>query len=211
MSIVHQGKKLIRGGLLLSAVLSGFFPTSSFSAPVPINVVEFADFTCPHCLQTEPSVPDLSDQVQKTGGVMRVAPVGPVLDGVPARSIIVYYAILTATNNNPSIARLVEAAMFKGYANGAMMDSDDGVISWLSNNIATGIDWSAVQQDIPSAEQRFYKAYRLAKSLHVTSLPTFVVMNGLSGQIQDVIRWKGSANDVVTQTQAAINKSQEKK
>lgn len=197
--------------LLLVAILATVSVSVANAAEQPVNVVEFIDFTCPHCLKVSPNNDEIAALVKKTGGVFRVAPVGPVISGQPGRSIIVYYALLDVTHNNDVIARQAEYALFKGFANGAMLDSDDGVISWLSNYLgAFKIDWAAVQKDIPNAEHRFYKAYRMARANKVTSLPTFVVMNGMNGATDGVARWKGSAIEVVNHVEDLIQHKKQK-
>lgn len=199
---MNRRQFLASAGLLLAS------PSLFASTKKPINVVEFVDFSCPHCIATAQYTPDIVKAVESTGGIFRIAPVGPIISDEPSRAVLVYYALMSATKNNSKIGFDAAIALYSGYANGAALDADDAVISWLSMNMTEKNDWKIVKQYIPVAGRRLEKSARLVSSFHVTDLPTFAVLNGMNSETIGVYRWAGSGEKITASVIDAIQKSQ---
>ncbi len=172
--------------LLLASPLAWASPAPP--APVPLDVVELVNFTCPHCRHMDAYVPGLRKRVLATGGLYRMAPVGPVLDKEPAISVRFWYALDDIAGD--AVADKAARYLYTGYTKGAALDSVAGIDAWLSNYMPGLPPISRLRKVTysPLTKYQWEKALALFHYLKSRKVPAFLVLDAdvyaLAGTVQ---------------------------
>ncbi|MDI3258442.1 MAG: hypothetical protein QJR02_01965 [Sinobacteraceae bacterium] len=153
-------------------------------------VVEIVDLTCSRCAGFASSVARIADVIRRDGGVFRVAPVGPVSGTMPKTPLLAVHALNHDAGDRAG--QDAAAALYEGFQSGAMLDSREGLLSWLRLRGVTAAD--ALPMDLmPDNADRFARAVALARSAGISELPALVFVRRDDGSLAGAFEWQGSA------------------
>lgn len=185
--------------LLLAACLLAF--PLFVAAARPPDVIEIVDLTCSHCAAFAASADALASSVRAAGGLFRVAPVQPVVDGDRA-SVAVLAVYWVERHRGDVVAQKAVGALYAGYANHASLDDAEGVTTWLDTQGIVFTKTPSFRNE--QTRSRFDRAVRLAVRAGVHDFPAIIALSPETGAMLGVVYWKGSVGRMTKQATALI-------
>lgn len=127
-----------------------------------VAVVEFFDYTCPFCKAVEPRLQKL---LQDDKGVKLVVKEFPILNPV---SLIAAKAALASVKQGKYQSFHQALLGFRGQL-------DTSAIFEIAKSLALDVDRLRKDMDTPEVADQIIANFNLARSLNVTSTPTFII------------------------------------
>jgi len=139
-----------------------------------VTIVEFFDYRCPYCKQTEPALEALLKRDPKIRVAYKEFPIlGPA-------SVYASRVALAARAQD-------KYAAFHGRMMATKGQIDESVVQSVA--IAAGLDWERIQKDLtaPEIELALRRNLALAQALAIRGTPGFVIGNQLADGAEDIV------------------------
>lgn len=162
---------------LSATFLSGILLYPTLSLASGLDVVEIVNFQCPHCRHFEAYVPNFSGMVRAQGGIYRMAPIEPSVNGEPDVSVRFWYALDDLSGDK--VADKAAKYLYLGYQKGATLNSVAGIYSWLQDYM-TGLPSISELRKVTYGQKVLHQwtlALTYTKLFPTTKVPEFVFID----------------------------------
>lgn len=189
---------------LATVAMLPLLPVSVAAAAQAPAVIEIVDLSCPHCAIFAPVADRLARRVRNAGGIFRVAPIQPVVNGDhPVPAVLAVYWV--QMHRGDKAAQNVADQLYVGFGNQASLSRAPGIASWLS---VRGLKFKTPPDyGDPELMDHFRRAVLLAHSAGVNKLPALIFVNRQTAKIESVLSWAGSASRLVKQAGDALDRA----
>lgn len=158
------------------------------SASKDLELVEFADFQCPHCKEAQANMDKLTVDFPKARIVFQVYPLEKIH---PAAKTAAEYGVCVTKQGGSNAFFQFASAVFEGQD--GLATADGATLTLNSAVVKAGLDPAKISACVatPAVEAQVEASVKLAQDLNINQVPTLVI-NGrqvpIGGASYDVIK-----------------------